>query len=246
MLPRIKVLSAYHAQSHNYWYNRLTELPFEWSLSKLEARYFSWRSRGNPLSYLDTLDNFEDYSLVLSTSMVDLACLKGLFPTLHQKPCLLYFHENQFAYPSHQQKGILEAQITSIYSALTADSIAFNSEFNRQSFLDGVDRFIKKMPDCKPRNLRSRIEQKSRVIPVPIKEVEVKQKTQRETPIRILWNHRWEYDKGPELLEAILKRLKELQVDFQLALWGNSFAHNRKHSNVSKISFMKILGTGGL
>ena len=45
----------------------------------------------------------------------------------HLQRTLLYFHENQFAYPDQSSAGLVERQLTSIYSAMAADSIAFNS-----------------------------------------------------------------------------------------------------------------------
>ena len=45
-----------------------------------------------------------DYDLALATSMVDLASLRGLIPKLAAVPSLLYFHENQFAYPAGHQR----------------------------------------------------------------------------------------------------------------------------------------------
>ena len=39
----------------------------------------------------------------------------------------------------------------------------------------------------------------------------------------ILWNHRWEYDKRPELLVDALAGLVELDVDFRVVICGESF-----------------------
>jgi len=73
----------------------------------------------------ETLD--QDYDLMIATSMVDLATLKSLKTKLANVRCLLYFHENQFAYPEtdHLHESV-EARFTSTYSALAADIIIFN------------------------------------------------------------------------------------------------------------------------
>lgn len=39
----------------------------------------------------------------------------------------------------------------------------------------------------------------------------------------ILWNHRWEYDKNPEVFFRILFRLAEANIDFKLVVLGESF-----------------------
>ena len=39
----------------------------------------------------------------------------------------------------------------------------------------------------------------------------------------VLWNHRWEHDKGPEELLAIVTGLIERDVDFTMAMCGEVF-----------------------
>ena len=95
---RILLLSAYDAQSHKYWREALVdEFPeHHWTQLVLPGRYFSWRIRGNSMQWAlgakATLD--QPYDLVLATSMVDLASLKGFVANLANIPSILYFHEN--------------------------------------------------------------------------------------------------------------------------------------------------------
>ena len=70
--------------------------------------------RGNPLSWAvsERAELERDYDLVVATSMVDLATLKGLVPSLANTPSVVYFHENQFAYPlSAEQHNSIEPQM---------------------------------------------------------------------------------------------------------------------------------------
>ena len=48
---RVLLLSAYAAQSHRYWQQRLRTMfgDWDWTELSLPPRYFSWRIRGNPL-----------------------------------------------------------------------------------------------------------------------------------------------------------------------------------------------------
>ena len=101
---RILLLSAYDADSHIYWRKGLVaHLPeHQWTVLTLPGRYFSWRMRGNSMSWAfseyETLS--QPYDLVIATSMTDLSALRGFVPSLANTPTLVYFHENQFAYPS--------------------------------------------------------------------------------------------------------------------------------------------------
>ena len=87
-----------------------------------------------------------DYDLVLATSMVDLASLRGLTPKLAIVPTLLYFHENQFAYPAGRQRhDNIEPQIVPLYAAWCADAVVFNSAFNRDTCREGVRQLAKRL-----------------------------------------------------------------------------------------------------
>lgn len=157
-------------------------------------------------------------ALIVATSMVDLATLKGLCPRLARVPAIYYFHENQFAYPrSAKQVVSIEPQMVQLYGALAAQRILFNSRFNRDSFLDGVDALLRKMPDAVPDGLRERLAAKAGICPVPITSVAVGPKTGDRL---ILWNHRWEYDKAPEVFADAVLAAAERGARFDLALLG--------------------------
>jgi len=100
---RILLLSAYDAASHKQWRQALVSnlSEHDWSVLTLPDRHFSWRIRGNALSWAAEQEKTlqQPFELIIATSMVDLATLKGIVPRLAAIPTLLYFHENQFAYP---------------------------------------------------------------------------------------------------------------------------------------------------
>ena len=218
-LPTVWLLSAYRADSHAAWADWLTgELTtVDWVVRELPGRHFRWRIRGNPLSWLDELPASVP-ERILATSMVDIATLKGLHPRLAGVPVDYYFHENQFAYPvSAQQVRSVEPQIVQLYGALGAERLLFNSVFNRDSFLEGVDVLLRRMPDAVPDGVRRRLARRCNVLPVPVQAVPP---AGERDPGLILWNHRWEYDKAPEVFADALLRLHDSGRDFRLALLG--------------------------
>ncbi len=224
---RVLLLSAYHAESHRAWAEGLmAALPeWEWILLSLPARHFSWRLRGNSLSWAmlegETLS--ADYDVLLATSMTDLSALRGLCPALCRLPTLVYFHENQFAYPaSDQQRGGVEPQILNLYTALAADKVLFNSDYNRQSFIDGADALLKKLPDFSPRcEVAARLA-RSEVLPVGISPQQAPPRSAGER-LSLLWNHRWEYDKGPEQLLALLRACEAAALPLDVSIVGQQF-----------------------
>ena len=226
------LLSAYGAASHRHWAGWLeTAFPEAgWRRLELPGRHFAWRIRGNPLSWLDELPDGVPECIV-ATSMVDVATLKGLHPRLASVPVLLYFHENQFAYPlGERQAEQVEAQMVQLYAALAADRIAFNSGYNRRTFLAGVASLLDRLPDHVPRGVPERIDAKSTVLPVPI---EPAAPSCDRDPRLVLWNHRWEHDKRPDRFADALIALHERGVEFRLALLGPR--HRNGHADLDRI-----------
>lgn len=226
-MRRILLISAYDGPSHRYWREGLAQqfAGDDWTVLTLPPRYFSWRIRGNALSFArlqrDALQRH--YDLAIVTSMVDISTLRGLVPSLAQVPTLWYCHENQFAYPqtTHAHASI-EPQMVLLYGALAADALAFNSDYNRTTFLHGVDTLLRKMPDAVPAGIADLLRDKSRVLPVPLRDEAFYARTMQQQatdPLWIVWNHRWEHDKGPGRLLALVQQLATHASDTPL-IWS--------------------------
>lgn len=225
---KILLLSAYDAASHAYWHQGLVEsLHYhQWTVLTLPPRYFSWRIRGNSLSWAfserDILE--QKFDLVVATSMTDLSALRGFVPHLASIPTLVYFHENQFAYPeSGREYGNVEPKILNLYTALAADHICFNTAYNRTTFFTGCRELLKKLPDQVPEGVADQLEQCSSVLNVPLPQSSYLPHEPQFGAIRIIWNHRWEFDKGPELLLSAVQGLCDAGVDFRLDIVGQQF-----------------------
>lgn len=220
MQKNIWLLSAYRSDSHAYWADWLvnTFTEFNWHKLELPGRHFRWRIRGNPLSWLHQLPE-QRPDFILATSMVDLSTLKGLHPRLANIPCIYYFHENQFAYPvSKNQVDSVEPKMVQLYGALAANKLLFNSVYNRDSFLQGVEKLLKRFPDEIPDSVVDTLKDKCDVLPVVISPIEKKEAKNKKL---ILWNHRWEYDKAPQVFSEALLQLNQINPDFELALLGH-------------------------
>jgi len=158
--------------------------------------------------------------------MFPLAEFLGLAPSrFRDVPAILYFHENQLTYPLPEgEKRDLQAVMTQIAAALAADRILFNSNHHRREFLDALPRFLRALPDHKPRGVLGRF-RRSRTVPlgvdldslgpVPGRRGEGGEPT-------LLWNHRWEHDKGREELALLVRRLRRRKVPFGLVVTGAS------------------------
>ncbi|BBB28385.1 tRNA-queuosine alpha-mannosyltransferase domain-containing protein [Neptunomonas japonica] len=244
---RILLLSAYDADSHQYWRKGLvSHFPeHQWTVLSLPARYFSWRLRGNSLSWAFGESAHllqQPYDLIIATSMTDLSSLRGFVPTLGQIPTLLYFHENQFAYPeSGKEFRSVEPKILNLYSALAADHIAFNTHYNRNTFIEGASALLKKLPDQVPAGLTAHLQQNSSVLAVPLNDDCYVTTQQHTGPLHIVWNHRWEFDKGPELLYGALKTLHNENIKVSLSIVGQQFRRYPEAFDNIKAQFPSLL-----
>ncbi len=230
--PSILLLSAYDAASHRYWRTWLTESfnEFNWVTLPLPDRHFYWRVRSNALTYLCDHQQvlIRDFDLIVATSMVDLVTLRGLLPRLARCPTVVYFHENQFAYPvsadNPHKSNIINAQLTSVFTALAADTVLFNSVYNRQTYFQGVAELFRRMPDRINPDILRCTQDRSTVLPVPIVKCSCSTPgKQRSSPVSIVWNHRWEYDKQPEVFFNCMYKLADEGLAFKLHVLGQSF-----------------------
>ncbi|MBL4866474.1 MAG: DUF3524 domain-containing protein, partial [Pseudomonadales bacterium] len=116
MKKRILLLEGYEAASHKAWHQGMTRClnEYDWTVIALPPRHFAWRIRGSALSFVSHFRAAleEPYDLLICTSMVDLATLRGLIPSLAECRSILYFHENQFVYPEGRNvNSLLDAQM---------------------------------------------------------------------------------------------------------------------------------------
>lgn len=214
------LISAYDAGSHRAWRNGLEKyLDIELHQIVLPPRAWAWRIGTAPWQIKTTFSDLlaESWDVLITTSVLDLATLRGIVPELREIPTIVYWHENQFAYPRDVDAFILMKEV---YTLASASVNIFNSKYNRDSLLDGVERFFEKKPDAVDLSLLRDVIARSEVIPVGIEPLD---ETRAERERRIVWNHRWEWDKAPEVFFEAVEVLAERGVDFNLSIHGEAF-----------------------
>jgi glycosyltransferase involved in cell wall biosynthesis len=241
------VLEPYYGGSHRAVLDcLLPALGWECDLLTLPARKWKWRMRGAAITFATDarrLDNeWRDqypngertrvgaharWDAVFASTFLNLAEFKGLAgAALSGVPTVVYFHENQLVYPNrHTAEWDLQFPLTNVTSALAADESWFNTAWNRDRFLEGIDPFIRQFPDHHPRGLAQAIAEKSSVMhppfdPEPFDTLSVT----RGPRCRIVWPHRWEHDKDPETFFRVVAGLASERLDFEVAVAGQAFA----------------------
>ncbi len=242
---RILAMEPYYGGSHKAFLDGwIARSRHDWTLLTLPATKWKWRMRHAAITMAGqvaaTLSRGQGWDLVFCSDMLGLAEFIGMVPAAVQRlPRIVYFHENQLTYPvEHEREYDYHFAFSNMTTALAADSVWFNSAFHRDSFLAGLDEFLRRMPDYSPLD-RLEIIREHSIIKYPGIEPFPTRRKRREGPLRILWAARWEQDKDPETFFAALGLLRKRKVDFRLSVIGGGnartspevFARSRKIFN---------------
>ena len=223
-------------------------------LSLSIAGGWRWRMRGAAITLARQLrayvrDNSPKIDIIITTDMLDVATFAGLTRDLISGvPLALYVHENQLTYPlPHGRARDLAFPWINYTSALAADLVCFNSAFHRQAFLEALPGLVGRYHDHQELDLIDGVAAKSHVLPPGIELARLDEPGDRgrgvgirdngpiqpPTPITqppvILWNSRWEYDKGPATFFAALRELVERGVEFRVIVAGEHVDPNEPH-----------------
>jgi len=240
--PVVMLLQPYHSGSHAAWaasYRAHSRLKVD--VLAMPGRFWKWRMHGAAVTLARRAMAHEPRpDVVLATDMLDLASFLGLARRrLAGVPAVLYMHENQLAYPGLRPEPYWTASrrrraarrdarypFVNLTSALAADVVAWSSRFNRNSFLERLPAFLRQFPDCREPDAVGEVAARSRILAVGLDLASLDRRRpseRRPGPPRVLWNHRWEHDKCPELFFGALEQLAARGVAFEVAVLGESF-----------------------
>lgn len=230
---KIALIESFFGGSHKAWalgVQRIPELDVE--LFTLSPRHWKWRMHGGAISLAKRFNESDfEADLILASDMIDLSTFLALTRRKSQNtPSAIYFHENQFAYPSNisttkaERQRDLHYSFINYISALSADKVFFNSKYNRDSFFEGLKRSLKHYPDKRNMSSIDEIAAKTSVLPlgIDLRPFDAFERSPNDLPV-ILWNHRWEHDKNPEEFFEQLFRLNDEGFAFKLIVLGEAY-----------------------
>ncbi len=229
-MARIALVEPYYTGSHARWADQLTAFsshdirPFT-----LPGRFWKWRMHGGAVTLArQFLAADAPFDLLLATDMLDLATFLALTRgRTHRTPVAIYFHENQLTYPPPPgEKRDLHYGFLNYTSLLAADRALFNSAYHRDALYDELPRLLKHFPDFNELDTLAPLRGRSDVLPLGLDLRRLdrhRPDRQPEGPLRIVWNHRWEYDKGPETFFEALYALHEAGYAFEVIILGERF-----------------------
>ncbi|XP_073503339.1 tRNA-queuosine alpha-mannosyltransferase isoform X2 [Phyllobates terribilis] len=166
----VLLIEAFYGGSHKQLMDLLNGEIVGCVLYSLPAKKWHWRARTATLHFMQAVPPSDSYRILFTSSVLNLAELVALRPDLGKLRKVLYFHENQLVYPVRKnQDRDFQYGYNQILSCLVADMVVFNSSFNMESFLTSISKFLKLIPDHRPKNLEQIIRPKCRVLHFPIR-----------------------------------------------------------------------------
>ncbi len=225
-------IEPFYGGSHRSFLDGLVRASdHEFELLTLPGENWRRRMRLGALELARQFDRIEgSFDFLIATDMLDLADFLALTRARTSGiPVMTYFHENQFTYPRIRGTKLNSwfGQINYM-SALVADQVSFNSAFHQREFVAALREL-----DLQPNNWLDssaidEIEAKSLILPIGLdlgwldgEGGDTAPRRADGKPPLVLWNHRWEFDKAPEMFARVIRRLADEGLQFSLALAGD-------------------------
>jgi glycosyltransferase involved in cell wall biosynthesis len=228
---RIALVEPYYGGSHKAWADGFASSScHDVSLTTHDARFWKWRMHGGFLTLArqlaDDIERNGEPDVILASTMMNVSAFAGAVRQIAPGvPIAAYFHESQFTYPlSPDDRVDFTYKMMNWASAATADLVIFNSSYHRDVFRTEASAFLNAFPEHKHVHEVDQVIDRSTVLPVGVDLASFDAAADNRTrPPLLLWNQRWEHDKGPDELKTILSALIESGVEFSMAMCGEIF-----------------------
>jgi len=243
---KLLVIEPFYTGSHKQWLDGLVKhVGLEITTITLPGKLWKWRTESSAFRIAEKyLALNTQFDCILCSGFFNLAVFKSFVLKEKAKiaPCYMYMHENQISYPwsgtdpdpalrRDQHYGFID-----LMNVFLADKVFFNSHFHRNSFLQALPDFTNQFPEDYFSKRLHELDSKSSVLPIglELEQFKVSDFKTNTNPI-ILWNHRWEYDKNPELFFQSLFELKEEGTRFKLIVLGERYKNSPDIFNEAEI-----------
>ncbi|MFW2366696.1 MAG: tRNA-queuosine alpha-mannosyltransferase domain-containing protein, partial [Desulforhopalus sp.] len=173
-MQRVLILEPYFGGSHKHFLEGLqAHVAADYTLLSLPARKWKMRMQLSAVWFVHQIKNLSPdnrhFDTVLLSTFVDAAVFRAMVCQVPgwapDTKIVTYYHENQFAYPQqYRESDNRQFTAINVTSALASDAIAFNTSFNRDTFLHGCRMYQQKISDMDFPDLAETLLAKSRVI----------------------------------------------------------------------------------
>ncbi len=239
---RVLVVEPWLAGSHRAWaegYRAASRNDV--AVVSMDASGWKWRLRASAAPLARQVEatvreagQWPDAMIV--SGLVDVSSFLGHLRAPRGLPVVTYMHESQLVYPTADGNVDGEAVQRNWDSWLAADAVWFNSRFHLDAVVDALPRWLASRPDAVDPTTVERVTSTFEVHPVGVDAPGSSRSRGRDRQEaarpRILWPHRWEPDKAPDVFARAIDKLAAAGVEFGLVLAGEDPAGSSVKSDL--------------
>ncbi|KAM8749223.1 tRNA-queuosine alpha-mannosyltransferase isoform 4-T4 [Acanthopagrus schlegelii] len=229
--PSVLLVEAFYGGSHKQLIDLLQE-NISCSVCTLPAKKWHWRARTAALHFSQTIPTCPSHSLVSDVVVFNSAFNMDSFLSsissfmkkipdhrprdldqLIRPKCVVLYYPVQFPDVSRllpEHKLVRRSHVD--------DIITPQDEQEAPRLLSSPDESL--TVSCEQQDPHQTTTAEPRTDPRPVSEGDPED---QRRPLHIVWPHRWEHDKDPELFFSTLIKLKERRLDFHLSVLGETF-----------------------
>ncbi|KAM9486114.1 tRNA-queuosine alpha-mannosyltransferase isoform 2-T3 [Clarias gariepinus] len=226
----VLLVDAFYGGSHKQLTDLLQAGVADCAVYTLPAKKWHWRARTAALHFMQAIPSSPLYRVLFTSSVLNLAELVALRPDLAGLKKILYFHENQLIYPVRKcQERDFQYGYNQILSCFLPEHKLLLRQSQSQSDISSQDSH--KQPETAAVGSTTSQNVKEQRHKYDIEELERQAASKPSSnpegatprPLHIIWPHRWEHDKDPELFFQTLLKLTERDLSFEVSVLGETF-----------------------
>ncbi len=244
-MARIVLAEPWYGGSHRAWADGLADhSSHDISVASLTAELWRWRLRAGAAPLAEAVEaeigRNGPADLLLVSGLVDVAALLGHLRPWPGLPVVTYMHESQLLYPTTAGAPDPDATLRNWESWRASDEVWFTSAFHRDAVIAALPGWAATLPEPVP---VGDVMDRFAVVPVGV-EPPAGVREQAEGPPIIVWPHRWEPDKAPDVFRRALRKLADAELDFGLVLAGEDPQGSSERAAVLDEHASRLLAVG--